>query len=118
RSRWVGDRRASVHPREPVRAPVFAADAVMEEEEALGIVFVLYRAKPRVIFAPEGVLPIRLEKVGFPDIRSGAGQELADFVHRLLGGSSLALSGRRIRLMSGNAGIGGRPDGAADHERE
>src|SRR5580658_6161063 len=72
----------STHPRKSVRAPAFAADAVMDEEEALGIVFVLDRAQPRVVLAPEGVLPVRLEKVGFPDIGADAGQELADFVHR------------------------------------
>src|SRR5260370_503979 len=109
---------SSVQPRKPIRAPVFAADAVVDEEEAGGIVFVLDRAEPRIIFAPKGVLPIRLEEVGFPDIGADAGQKLADFVHSPVGGLSLALRDRRVRLMSGNAGIGGLLEGAADYERE
>ena len=35
-----------------------------------------------------------------------------------VGGLGLALRDRRVRLMSGNAGIGGLPGGAADYERE
>ena len=103
---------------EPVRAPVFAADAVMEEEEAIRIVFVLDRAKPRVVLAPEGVLPVRLEEIGFPDVGADAGQELADFVHRFVHGLSLALRDRRVRLMAGYAGIGGLSERAADRQRE
>src|SRR5277367_5836513 len=109
---------SSVHPRKSVRAPVFAADAVMEEEEAFGIVFVLDRPQPRVILAPERILPVWLEKVGLPHIRADAGQELADFVHRQVHRVELASCGLRIRLMAGNAGIGGLSQCVADHERE
>jgi hypothetical protein len=45
---------------------------MVDEEEAVGIVFALNCAKPRVIFDPEGVLPIRLEEVGLPHIRADA----------------------------------------------
>jgi hypothetical protein len=78
---------------------------------AFGIVFVPDRAQPPVIFDPERVLPIRLEEVGLPDIGTDTGQEFADFFRRLIGGLSLALSGR-IRFMSGNAGIGGPSEAA------
>jgi hypothetical protein len=66
-----------VHARKSIRAPILAADAVVEEEEAAGIVFVLDGAKPSVVLAPEGVLPIWLEEVGLPHIRADARQELA-----------------------------------------
>src|SRR5262249_53912839 len=110
--------RSSVHPRKPIRTPVLAADAMMEKEEAVGIVFVLDRAKPRIVSAPEGVLPIRLEEVGFPDVGANAGQELADFAHGRVDGLSLAAGGRRVRLVAGNARIGGLSQGAGDRQRE
>src|SRR5580704_18659655 len=73
---------ASVQSRESICAPVFAADAMVEEEEPIGIVFSLDREKPGVVFAPESLLPMRLEVICFPHIRANAGQELADLVHR------------------------------------
>src|SRR5271155_3602312 len=111
KSRCASERRPSVQTGESIRAPAFAADAVVDEEETLGIVFVLDRAQPRVIFTPEGVLPVRLEEVGFPDIGADAGQELAYFVHGLVHGIELTPRRRRVGLMSGNAGIGGLSKG-------
>jgi len=39
----------------------------MEEEEAVGVVFLLDALKARIVVAPEGVLPVRLEVDGLPD---------------------------------------------------
>src|SRR3984957_5782624 len=111
-------RPSSVQTRESIGAPVLTADAVMEEEEAVGIIFTLDREKPGVVFAPEGLLPMRLEEVSLPHIRANAGQELADRVHRLVHGLGLGPRGCRVWLMAGNAGIGGLSAGAADRERE
>src|ERR1700722_17524969 len=61
RSRTGRAMSALVHPHESVCTPVLAADAVMEKEQTLGIVFLLGRAQPRVIAAPERVLPVRRE---------------------------------------------------------
>ena len=40
------DQAESPHPFEPIRAPILAADAMMEEEKAVRIVFVLHRRRP------------------------------------------------------------------------
>src|SRR5205809_651031 len=63
--------------RESVGAPVFAADAVVHEEEAIRIVFVLDRAQLRVIPAPERLLPARIEVVALRDIRSRSRRNFA-----------------------------------------
>src|SRR5580700_8553042 len=111
-------RPSSVQTRESIGAPVLTADAVMEEEETVGIVFTFDREKPVVVFAPEGLLPMRLEEVSLPHIRANAGQELADRVHRLVHGLGLGPRGCRVWLMARNVWIGGRSAGAADRERE
>jgi hypothetical protein len=83
---------ALVHPHESVCTPVLAADAVMEKEQTLGIVFLLDRAQPRVIAAPERVLPVRLEVVGLPDTRGGARLVRANRLRK-----AAALLGRKFR---------------------
>src|SRR3984957_17085911 len=104
-------REASVQTRESIGAPVLAADAVMKEKETVRVVFAFDREQPLVVLAPEGLLPMRLEEIGFPDIRADARQEFADWVHRFFHGLGLGPRGRRVRLMAGNAGIGGRSAG-------
>src|SRR5580692_10848968 len=96
---------ASVQSRESIGAPVLTADAMVEEEEPVGIVFSLDREKPGVVFAPESLLPMRLEVICFPHIGANARQELADRVHRLVHGLGLGPRGCRVWLMVGNAGI-------------
>src|ERR1700677_37312 len=83
-------RAASVQTRESIGAPVLAADPVMEEEEAVRIVFILDREKPCVVFAPERLLPMRLEVICLPHIGANARQELADCVHRFIHGLGLS----------------------------
>ena len=57
--------------RETVRTSGFAADAMVDGEEAVGIEATLDAGKARVVRAPEGVLPIGLEVVAFVDIGTG-----------------------------------------------
>src|SRR6202522_4477331 len=111
-------RAASVQTRESIGAPVLAADTVMQEEEAVGIIFLLDGEKPGVVFAPERLLPMRLEIIGLPYIGANARQELADCVHRFVHSLGLGPRGRRVRLMAGNAGISGRSEIAGDPQRE
>jgi hypothetical protein len=54
----------------------------MEEEEAVGVVSLFDALKARVVVTPEGVLPVRFEVVGLPNVGSGARHELAQFTHR------------------------------------
>src|SRR6516225_2192462 len=86
--RWAS-RSASFNPGESVGAPVLAAHAVMEEEEAVGVVFLLNALKAPVVVAPEGVLPVRLEVVRLPDVGGGARHEFAQFAHRCGDGRSV-----------------------------
>src|SRR5262249_4924614 len=72
-------RSASLNPAESVGAPVLAAHAVMEEEEAVWVVFLLNALKALVVVAPEGVLPFRLEVVRLPNVGGGARHGVAQF---------------------------------------
>jgi len=47
----------------------------MEEEEAVGVVFLLEALKARIVVAPEGVLPVRLEVVRLADKEESAPRE-------------------------------------------
>ena len=51
----------------------FAADAVVNGEEAVGIVKALDAKQARVVGAPEGLLPVLLEIVAFVDVSTGLG---------------------------------------------
>src|SRR3990167_10771559 len=51
-------------PCEATGAPVFAAHAMVHEEESVGVVLVLHSAQPQIVGAPEGALPACLEIVG------------------------------------------------------
>src|SRR5579872_2492042 len=110
--------RASAVLCKSVGAPAFAADAMMNVEEAVGIVFLLDGAEPRVMAAPIGLLPIRLEEIALPYIGGGAWNELAQFAHRLGDGSGVASRRGCIGLVSGDARIGGLLVRAADRQRE
>src|SRR2546423_1863163 len=59
----------------------FAADAVVAAEEPVRIVPALDLQKTRVVGAPEGALPVRLEVVRFVDVGAAAGRGGADDVH-------------------------------------
>src|SRR4051812_18577936 len=63
-------------PRKAVGAPILAADAMVREEESVGIVSVLDRPQPRVVGAPEGALPVLLKVVRLRNIGARLGHEL------------------------------------------
>ena len=85
----------------------------MKEEEAVGIVLVLDREKPRVVFAPEGLLPIGLpiglEEIGLPDVGSdhavGGRALISAPINLEICGPKGGVVGKR-RLHPGRAGIG------------
>src|SRR5271163_1238912 len=101
-------------PRETVGAPFFAADAVVDDEKAAGIVFLFDGEQLRVVFAPICSLPFGFEKAAFRDIGAGVRRHLAQF----RGGRA-----DRVRLLSPGVEIGfvarktgeGRRLTAADH---
>ena len=79
---------------------------MVEEEEAVGVVFLLDALKARIVVAPEGVLPVRLEVVRLPDKEESAPRE----THRGAGAIHLfpqTSRGLFIRGPDGSAGIAG-----------
>jgi hypothetical protein len=53
----------------------------VDEEEAIGLVFLLDFGEAGVVGAPVGMLKVRLEEVAFGDVDSAAGGDGAEFVH-------------------------------------
>src|SRR5471032_1746676 len=122
-SRWGCYRRAAMArklgaPGEAVGAPVVAADPVMDEEQPLGIVFLLHHAQTAVVAAPIGRLPVLLEVARFGDIGAVVGRELRHLGQRRADGGGLALGPGEIGLVTRDAGKGRRTRGGDDHERE
>src|SRR5713101_3623204 len=56
--------------REAVRAPLFRANSIMDEEQAVRIVFSFDFSEARVAAPPVRMLPSVLEKIALTDIRS------------------------------------------------
>jgi CheY-like chemotaxis protein len=82
-----------------VRAPVFAADTMVDEKETARVVATLDFQEPRVIRAPEGLLPVRLEVIALVDvgagIRSCGTQRRHGSLHAGAVGVSSSKAGRR-----------------------
>jgi hypothetical protein len=67
RAAWPGSisDRNSLESRKSVGGPSLAADAIVHEEQPVGIVFRFHRLKPRMVLAPIGALPPRIEIIAF-----------------------------------------------------
>jgi hypothetical protein len=91
---------------------------VTKEEKAVGIRRVLDRKNPRVAFAPEGLLPVELEEMRVPDWEEARGGSLRSLSIDALTSAACFSRRRLVRLMSGNARIGGLAEGAADRQRK
>ena len=61
---------------------MLAADTVVDEEEAGGVVRLFHRGQTGVIRAPEGLLPLALEEIALRDVRSRLGSRRRQLVHR------------------------------------
>ena len=94
-------------PSESVSAPGFAADAVVDDEEPVGVVAALDFDEARVVRAPEGLLPVLLEIVALVDIGAGVGRGATRSA--VIGGLNAdRLRRRRPRPRSGPASRGRR----------
>ncbi len=89
-----------------------------KKEKAVGVVFVLDCAKTRIMFPPEGALPIGLEIVGFPDIGGRLRRELEELIHRRRHRAGARLRLGFIGLVTGDAWIGGRRVRRTDRQRK
>src|SRR5580704_8180815 len=121
---WAGrcrprNRQLARRPGKTVGAPGLAADAMMHEEQPVGVVFLFDLTQPRVVRAPIGILTGRVEKIAFGEIGAARRGEFAEFVDGLGDLGGLLPRGRQIWLVPGKAGIGRRPFAAdaRQHER-
>src|SRR5215216_4772798 len=90
----------------PVGTSGLGADAVVDREQATGIVAVLDPGETGVVVAPERCLPVVLEIVGFREVGGGS---LGEGVERGHGGGDdpgVAASLGDVRLVAGDAGVG------------
>lgn len=88
-----------------VRAPGFAADAVMDEEQAVWVVSTLHRPQTLSVGAPESVGPVGVEVVAFGDVGAAAGRYPAQFRRRGLDVGGVAV---RFQLQSRSSSISAR----------
>ena len=63
----------SLEPGKAVGAPLFRADSVVHEEEAVGVVFLFEFGKTGVVGTPVGLLKVGLEEVAFGNVCSAVG---------------------------------------------
>lgn len=74
---------------ETIPAPIFAADAVVPEEEPRRIVFVFHGPKPAIVPVPAVSLPTRIEVIAFGNIGPGIRHQPAQ--RRRRGGDSVCI---------------------------
>jgi hypothetical protein len=110
--------RISRKAREAIGAPVFAADAVMDEEQTGGIVLGFHSAQPRIIRPPEGDLPVAFEKIALRDVGARIRYQFAQFRAGLADGDSMVARVWRIGGMAEQVRIGARIATGDDRERE
>src|SRR5215213_6308766 len=67
--------------REAVRAPLFRADAVVDDEQPVRFVLSLDVCETSVIAAPIRLLPSRFEVVALADVRAGLACDRAELPH-------------------------------------
>src|SRR5258707_7611582 len=75
---------SSRQAREAIRAPVLASHTVVNEEQALRVVLLLYRPQPRVVLSPIVLLPPLVEEVALGDIGARIRRDLAQLRRRAL----------------------------------
>src|ERR1700722_9222901 len=101
---------------EAVGAPCFAADAVMNEKQTGGIVFLLHGKELRIVCAPIGSLPIRFKETAFRHIGSRLGYQTAHLVHRPRVRACLLAPGAYVGFVAWHARNSRRPCACADCE--
>src|SRR5262249_2350117 len=100
-------RLAGAEPGKAVGAPFLAANALMDEEEAVGIVFLLHGGQPRIVRPPKRSPPLGLEEIAFRDVRARFVDHFEKRVHRFRYGAGGAVGRLRIGFVTSDAGIRG-----------
>jgi len=99
-----------------VRTPVLAADPMVNEEKAVGVVASLDLSEARIVRPPKCGLPVRLEIVAFVNVGARGGRRPAQGSHRLVDESATRAGRGEIRR--GHAGVGRQLLTRNDGERE
>src|SRR5690348_2827529 len=102
---------------EAVGGPGFGADAVVDEEQAGGVVLLFDLREAGVIGAPVGMLPILFEEIAFGDVGSAVGGDGAEFVHAAMDLLAGFAGGGSVGFVAAHAGIAAFAFGD-DGERE
>ena len=76
----AGASRRLGEPGEAVGAPFLAADAVVDEEQTVGVVCPLHLAQASIIGAPEGGMPVALEEIALRYVGSCVRHNFAQLV--------------------------------------
>lgn len=79
----------------------------MDKEEAVRVVLLLDFGESQVVAAPIEMLEVRLKEGAFRDVRSSAGSNSAEFIHRAMHRAGSFAAFGNFGLMTGNTGIRG-----------
>src|SRR5262249_14453235 len=102
----------------PVGASRRGADAMVDGEQAAGVVAVLHLGETGVVVAPGRCLPVVLEIIGFGEVGGGPPGEGFERCHGGGDGPGVLASLRGIWLVAGDAGVGRGLVGSGDRQRE
>src|SRR5581483_11100284 len=99
-------RRASpprLQPRESVGAPFFGTDAVVHDEQSVGIVFFLDPGEPGIVASPVGLLEALFEVIAFAQVSASVGRNRAKLVHACLDAGGGLCGLREVGFIAGNS---------------
>src|ERR1700722_9814035 len=88
----------------------------MDKEEAVRVVLLLDFGESQVVAAPIEMLEVRLKEGAFRDVRSSAGSNSAEFIHRAMHRAGSFAAFGNFGLMTGNTGIRGPWPSATNRE--
>src|ERR1700691_3053061 len=115
---WRRKRSCLALRRKSILAPIFTADAVMDEEQALRIILALDFQQPRIIRSPESSLPINLEIITLGNVRARARSDLGKLLHSLCCVSSGITRAYQIGRRARHTRVSRRPGAPDDHQRK
>src|SRR5579871_1514597 len=99
---------AGPQPDKTVVAPAFAADAMADEEQFVGVVAPFHREQQRVMRAPVRCLPILLEVVALGDVGAAIGRQRFQDTHGAVDLRGLVARVGELGLVPGEAGVSRR----------
>src|ERR1700738_3227284 len=89
-----------------------------DKEDASWIVYSLQLREPRIVAAPIGCLPVRLQVVAFRDIGACVGSERLEREHRMIDLSCFLARVAELGLVANKSRIGGLALAGNDREHE